>query len=72
MAKTPADKSSQLEIPLLVDLNAKKEMAADLQPAPHISRQHGRNSAGRVLQEASPNDLSIYQAISDHFFRHRK
>lgn len=72
MTKAPPRQSKQLEMPLFVDLNAKRHLLRNLDvvngKAISIHSSVGETSP----LEASADDLTIYRAISENFFRQFK
>lgn len=70
MAKAPP--KQQLEMPLLVNLNAVRE------PSQNSVSESSNKSVPRSAEvkasslEATASDLSIYRSISDNFFRRSK
>lgn len=69
MNKVLPQQPKQLEMPLFVDLNGKNQPNHNYvsDSGRHVSPK--RDTASLV---ASPDDLTIYRAISDSFFRQFK
>lgn len=72
MAKAPPKQCQQLEMPLLVNLNAVHELAQI--PSAAAGHKIVAESAVRKAStlEATASDLNIYRSISDNFFRRSK
>lgn len=72
MTKAPPRQSKQLEMPLFVDLNAKRNLPRN--PGVVSKKAISIQSSGGETSslEASADDLSIYRAISENFFRQFK
>lgn len=72
MTKAPPRQLKQLEMPLFVDLNAKRHLPSN-QGAMNDTASSVHSSAGETSSlEASADDLTIYRAISENFFRQFK
>lgn len=72
MTTAPPRQSKQLEMPLFVDLNAKRHLLRN----PGVANDKGIPVLSSVSEtsslEASADDLTIYRAISENFFRQFK
>lgn len=71
MTQTPPKQPQQLEIPLFVNVNAKQELALSQSSFIKVATSI-RHSQDNSSLEATETDLSIYQSISDNFFRKYK
>lgn len=66
--------SKQLELPVLLDVNAKPVVAA-VNTAPPVCKPAvtlSPRAAVSGVKKATPEDLSIYDAISGGYFREKK
>lgn len=71
MTPTPPKQPRQLEIPLFVNVNAKQELVPSQSSLVKVATLV-RHSQDNSSLEATATDLSIYQSISDNFFRKYK
>lgn len=72
MTKAPPRQSKQLEIPLFVDLNAKRHLPRNRGVMNGTASSINSGVDGTSSLEASADDLTIYRAISENFFRQFK
>lgn len=72
MTRAPPRQSKQLEMPLFVDLNAQRHPPRN-QGAKNGTPSSGHSGVSETSSlEASADDLTIYHAISESFFRQFK